>query len=119
MGDPSFSRMRRVNSIVRQVLAEQVELLKDPRLGIVSITGVETSPNLRHAVVYFSSLDPDEIEDTQAALEAAAPRLRKILGSQVRMKYTPALEFRPDHGITEGERIDAALRRMQEPSDEE
>ncbi|HSJ29378.1 MAG TPA: 30S ribosome-binding factor RbfA [Acidimicrobiia bacterium] len=114
MGDPSFSRMRRVNSIVRQVLAEEVELLKDPRLGIVSITGVETAPNLRHAVVYFSALDPSTIADTQAGLEAAAPRLRRELGRQVRMKYTPALEFRPDHGIAAGERIDAALRRLEE-----
>lgn len=118
MGDPSFSRMRRVNSIIRQVLAEQVELLKDPRLGIVSITGVETAPNLRHATVYFSTLDPSESEETQAALDAAAPRLRRVLGSEVRLKYTPALEFRPDHGISEGERIDAALRRIQEPTDE-
>ncbi|MDX1447581.1 MAG: 30S ribosome-binding factor RbfA [Acidimicrobiia bacterium] len=119
MGDPSYSRMRRVNSIIRQVLAEQVEVLKDPRLGIVSITGVETAPNLRNAVVYFSALDQSTLDDTKAALEAAAPRLRRELGRQVRMKYTPALEFRPDHGITEGERIDAALRRLNEAPQEE
>lgn len=119
MGEASFSRMRRVNSIVRQVLAEQVELLKDPRLGFVSITGVDTAPNLRRAVVYFSSLDQSTIPETQAALDAAAPRLRRVLGSQVRMKYIPALEFKPDHGITEGERIDAALRKIQEPTDDE
>lgn len=112
MGDPSYSRMRRVNSIIRQVLAEEVEVLKDPRLGIVSITGVETAPNLRHAIVYFSALDLTALDETQAALDAAAPRLRRELGQQVRMKYTPALEFRPDHGITAGERIDAALRRL-------
>lgn len=118
MGEASFSRMRRVNSIVRQVVAEQVELLKDPRLGIVSITGVDTSPNLRHAIVYFSCLDPAETADSQQALDAATPRLRRVLGEEVRMKYTPALEFRPDHGIAEGERIDAALRRIQEPPDD-
>jgi ribosome-binding factor A len=119
MGDPSFSRMRRVNSIIRQVLAEQVELLKDPRLGIVTITGVDTAPNLRHAVVYFSTLDPTTMAETQSGLDAAVPRLRRELGRQVRMKFTPALEFRPDHGITAGERIDAALRRIQEPEDED
>lgn len=118
MGDPSYSRMRRVNSIIRQVLAEEVEVLKDPRLGILSITGVETAPNLRHAVVYFSALDQSSMADTQAALDAAAPRLRRQLGQQVRMKYTPALEFRPDHGITAGERIDAALRRINENPEE-
>ncbi|MFP5333421.1 MAG: 30S ribosome-binding factor RbfA [Acidimicrobiia bacterium] len=118
MGDPSFSRMRRVNSIIRQVLAEEVEVLKDPRLGIVSITGVETAPNLRSAVVYFSALDQSTLDETKAALEAAAPRLRRELGRQVRMKYTPALEFRPDHGITAGERLDAALRRIHEPAED-
>lgn len=118
MGDPSYSRMRRVNSIIRQVLADEVELLKDPRLGFVSITGVETAPNLRHAVVFFSVLDQSTMEETQAGLAAAAPRLRRALGQQVRMKYTPALEFRPDHGITAGERIDAALRRIHDPQEQ-
>ncbi len=119
MADPSYPRMRRVNSIIQEVLAEQVELLKDPRLGLVSITGVDTAPNLRTAVVYFSILDLDAIADTQAALDAAAPRLRGILGREVRMKYTPALEFRPDHGILAGERLDARLRQLQESSDDD
>lgn len=119
MGDPSFSRMRRVNSIVHEVLAEQVELLKDPRLGFVSITGVDTKPNLRHAIVYFSALDRDTTADSLAALEAAAPRLRRVLGREVRLKYTPALEFRPDHGIAYGERLDAVLRQIEEPADDD
>lgn len=114
MGDQSYSRMRRVNSIIRQVLAEHIELLKDPRLGFVSVTGVETAPNLRSAVVYYSTLDPADVADARTALEAAAPRLRRVLGSEVRLKYTPALEFRPDHGIAQGERLDAALRRIKE-----
>lgn len=118
MGDPSYSRMRRVNSIIRQVLADEVEVLKDPRLGMVSITGVETAPNLRHAIVYFSALDITALDETQAALDAAAPRLRRELGRQVRMKYTPALEFRPDHGISAGERIDAALRKITRPEEQ-
>lgn len=119
MADPGFSRMRRVDSIVHQVLAEQVELLKDPRLGFVSVTGVETAPNLRRATVYFSTLDPEGAAEAKKALEAAAPRLRRILGNQVRMKYTPELSFEVDHGITSGERIDAALRRLdEEPTDD-
>lgn len=108
-------RMRRVNSILREVLADEVELLKDPRLGFISITGVETAPNLRHAVVYFSVLDLGAVEETRAALEAAAPRLRRAIGSQVRLKYTPALEFRLDRGIVEGEKIESLLRSLEEP----
>lgn len=112
-------RMRRVNSIVHEVLAEEVEILKDPRLSMVTITGVETAPNLRRATVYFSTLDPEGAADAHEALTAAAPRLRRALGSQVRMKYTPALEFAVDKGVTGGERIDALLREIARERDEE
>ena len=101
--------MRRVNSIVLHVLAEEVERLKDPRLEMVSITGVDTAPNLRKATVFFSTLDLDRADETKAALESAAPRLRKLLGDEVRMKYTPALEFELDQGVAGGARIDQIL----------
>jgi len=112
-------RMRRVNSIVHEVLAEEVEILKDPRLGMVTITGVDTAPNLRHAKVYFSTLDPETAEDASDALTAAAPRLRGALGRQVRMKYTPALEFVVDHGVAGGERIEAILKEIARDRNEE
>ncbi|GIU92441.1 MAG: ribosome-binding factor A [Acidimicrobiia bacterium] len=104
--------MRRVDSILRQVIAEEVERLKDPRLGLCSITGVETAPNLRTAVVYFSTLDLEDAERTRQALESAAPRLRRAIGAQVRMKYVPALTFELDRGVATGERIEAILRRI-------
>lgn len=116
MSNPSYPRIRRVNSIIHQVVAEEVELLKDPRLGLVTITGVEAAPNLRKAVVYFSLVDLDNADETRQALEAAAPRLRRAVGAQVRLKYTPSLTFELDRGVAEGERIDAILRRL---SDEE
>ena len=116
MSKPSYSRMRRVNSIVRQVVAEHVEELKDPRLGIVSVTGVDTAPNLRHATVYISVLDLDQAEESLDALRAAAPRLRRQLGSEVRLKYTPELTFEIDDGVTAGERIDQLLRGMEKGS---
>ncbi len=112
-------RMRRVNSIVHEILAEEVEVLKDPRLSMVTITGVVTAPNLRRATVYFSTLDPESLETAREGLTAAAPRLRRALGHQVRMKYTPALEFEIDQGVTGGERIDAILRELAHESDEE
>lgn len=112
-------RMRRVNSIVHEILAEEVEVLKDPRLSMVTITGVVTAPNLRRATVYFSALDPESLEPAREALTAAAPRLRRALGHQVRMKYTPALEFEIDQGVTGGERIDAILRELAHEQDEE
>jgi ribosome-binding factor A len=105
-------RMLRVNSIVHEVLADEVEVLKDPRLAMVTITGVDTAPNLRRATVFYSTLDLEGAQHAQEALEAAAPRLRRALGSQVRMKYTPALEFSLDSGVAGGERIDALLREI-------
>ena len=105
-------RMLRVNSILRQVLAEEVERLNDARLEFVSITGVDTAPNLRHAVVYFDVLEPDQQEPALLALQRAARRLQSAIGRQVRMKYTPTLEFAVDPGIVGGERIDALLREL-------
>lgn len=119
MSNPSFNRMRRVNSIVRQVLADEVERLKDPRLELVSITGVETAPDLRHATVYFSSLDLERAGETREALESAAPRLRRALGREVRLKYTPALSFELDSGIASGERIDSIFRDLHRDESDE
>lgn len=107
MGD--YPRMRRVNSIVMQVLAAEVERLKDPRLEMVSITGVDTAPNLRRATVFFSLLELDKADDAMAGLRSAGPRLRKLLGDEVRMKYTPALEFELDQGVVGGAKIDQLL----------
>jgi ribosome-binding factor A len=105
--------MLKVNSTLREVLAEEVERMSDSRLEMVSITGVETSPNLRHAVVYIDVLGNDA-SDALAALQRASHRLQSVIGRQVRMKYTPVLEFAVDPGVSGGERIDAILRSLQE-----
>ena len=108
-------RMRRVNSVLREAVAEQVEDLKDPRLGFVTVTGVETAPNLRHATVFYSVLGtPEEQASTQEALDAAAPRVSRTVGQQIRMKYTPTLTFRVDESIARGERIDQLLREIRD-----
>jgi ribosome-binding factor A len=118
MGKPSYPRTRRLNAIIREVLAEDVEALSDPRLGMVTITGVDTSPDMRRATVYVSALDPAHLERAIAGLTAAAPRLRSLLGQRVRIKYTPSLEFKPDQGVLRGERIDAVLREIQKQEHE-
>jgi ribosome-binding factor A len=105
--------MLKVNSTLREVLAEEVERMSDSRLEMVAITGVETSPNLRHAVVYIDVLGSDP-SDALAALQKASHRLQSVIARQVRMKYTPVLEFAIDPGVTGGERIDAILRSLQE-----
>lgn len=108
-------RMRKINSSVHHVIAREVEDLKDPRLGFVTITGVDTSPNLRTARVFYSVLGPvDEQVATQAALESAAPRLSRAIGASIRMKYTPTLTFAVDEAIEYGVRIAQRLRELDE-----
>lgn len=103
-------RMRKVNELVREVVADAVRDLKDPRIGFVTITGAETSPDLRHAVVYYSVLGSDEEKMQSAeALSRARPRVQAALGDQTRLRYTPKLEFRVDEAIDEGIRISQIL----------
>jgi ribosome-binding factor A len=105
--------MLKVNSILREVLAEEVERLSDSRLDMVSITGVETAPDLRHAVVYIDVLGQGDTDGAIVALNKASRRLQSAIAAQVRMKYTPTLEFRVDPGVVGGERIEAILRSLE------
>lgn len=113
-------RMRRVNELLREVVADEVARLKDPGLGFVTITGVDTSPDLRAARVYYSVLgDANQHKETAAALERASSRIRAATGGQVRMKYLPRIEFELDESIERGVRMEALLRQLgEEESDE-
>lgn len=104
--------MLRVNSILREVLAEEVERLNDSRLVMVSVTGVDTSPNLRTATVYVDVLGAEDAEPALAALRGASRRLQAAIAREVRIKYTPSLEFAIDPGVVGGERIEAILREL-------
>ncbi len=113
------SRMPRVDELLREVIADEVERLKDPGLGFVTITGVDTSPDLRRARVYYSVLGDDaQAEETKAAFLRAASRIRAVLGSQVRLKYLPELHFEPDTAIEQGMRIERILRELGEERSE-
>src|SRR5436189_6463179 len=88
-------RMRRVNESVRQVLAEAMLELKDPRIGLVTVTGVDTAPDLRHAIVYVSVLGSGKKQRaTLQALEAAHGVLQSRLGAQLRRRRTPELRLK-------------------------
>jgi ribosome-binding factor A len=110
-----YDRTARVNEVVREVLADELERLADPQLGLLTVTGVEVTPDLRQATVYYSALIPSEGEaelDIAGALSAARPHLQAAIGRQVRMKYTPLLVFREDPAIRTGERVDEILRQL-------
>ena len=116
MSKPSYPRSRRVNAIIQEVLAEEIERLTDPRLGFVTVTGVDAAPDMRHATVFVSTVDVSQIDESLKGLTAAAPRLRAALGKEIRTKYTPQLEFKADTGVLQGERIEALLRKLGEES---
>jgi ribosome-binding factor A len=107
-------RMLRVNSTIREILADEIERMSDSRLELVSVTAVDTSPNLRQATVYIDVLGEDDREDALRALQGAAKRLQAVVGSEVRMKYTPILEFELDPGVAGGQRIEEILRGLKE-----
>ena len=93
-------RMRRVDEAVRQVIGDAVAELKDPRVGFVTVTDVKTSPDLRHARVYFSVLGasggssaPQEREESLAGLRSAHGVLQGRIAGELHLKRTPALEF--------------------------
>ena len=103
--------MRRVNEAVREVLSARIAGgLNDPRIGFVTLTSVETSPDLRHARVYVSVLgDETERADTLAGLSSAHGVLQQAIGRELRMKRTPTLEFVFDESIDRGMRISELL----------
>ena len=112
-------RIRRVNEQIREVLAEEVERLTDPRIGFVTITGAKVSPDLRHAVIFYSALGDDaQKKESLVGLRSARPYLRRALAVQVRMKYTPELVFQEDPAIESGMRVEEILRGIQQEQGE-
>jgi ribosome-binding factor A len=99
-------RMRRVNESVRQVLAEAMPELKDPRIGLVTVTGVDTTPDLRHATVFVSVLGSTRKRNASLqGLEAAHGLLQTRLARELRMKRTPLLTFEYDPSVERGVRM--------------
>jgi ribosome-binding factor A len=100
-----------VNEVVRETLAEELERMSDPRLGFVTLTGVEVSPDIRYADIYYSVLGTEEQRtESSNALRSASPRLRAVLGKQVRLKFVPELRFREDPAIAQGQHIESIIR---------
>jgi ribosome-binding factor A len=104
-----YPRTARINEVVRESLAEELERMSDPRLSMVTVTGVAVSRDLRYAKVYYAALGRHD-EETEVALRKAAPHLRGVLGRQVRLKYLPELEFVLDPAIEQGQRVEEILR---------
>jgi ribosome-binding factor A len=99
-------RMRRVNEALKEVLSEGIGDLKDPRIGFVTVTGVEASRDLRHATVYVSVLGPERKRAaTLAGLASAHGILQSLVNRELRLKRTPQLAFEYDPTVERGVRL--------------
>ncbi len=106
-------RPERVAEEFREILAEEIPRLKDPRVGFITVTHVEVPADLRKATVFYTVLGEDrDHRATRAGLQSARPHLRAVLGRQVRLKFTPELEFREDEGLEQVERVATLLREL-------
>ncbi len=103
--------MRRVNEAMREVLSDAIATeIKDPRVGFVTVTGVKTSPDLRHARVYVSVLGDDAAREASLdGLRSAHGFLQHRLASELKLKHTPAVTFEYDDTIDKGMRITELL----------
>ena len=110
---PQGGRTERVGEEFREILAEEIQRLKDPRIGFVTVTGVKVSRDLRRAWVFYTSYGDDKARSgTRAALASATAHLRNAVGRQVRLKFLPELEFEEDASIEQAERIDRVIEEI-------
>ena len=106
----STDRMRRVNEAVREVLSDAIQLLKDPRVGFVTVTDVRTSPDLRHAKVFVSVLGTeDERTATMDGLTSGTGVLQAAVNRELRLKRTPTLEIVYDDTAERAARLERIL----------
>lgn len=103
--------MRRVNEAIREILGDAIATdLKDPRIGFVTVTEVETSPDLRAARVYVSVLgSEEERKSSLAGLRSSHGVLQRKIATGMRMKRTPTLTFEYDESVDRGDRISRLL----------
>ena len=104
--------MRRVDEAMRAVLSDAIAKdLKDPRVGFVTVTGVKTSPDLRHARVYVSVLGDEDVREASLdGLRSAHGFLQRAIGDQLTLKHTPTLTFHFDDSVDHGMRIGELIR---------
>jgi ribosome-binding factor A len=106
-----YPRTARVNELLREILGDALEQMDDERVDLVTITAVEVDPDLRHATVFFDTLEGGDADDTAIdVLGELRVRLQRAIAREARLKRTPELTFRPDPAVRGGERIDQIIR---------
>ncbi len=114
-----YKRSQRVSDLLREEIAEIImRRLKDPRLGFVTVTGVDITEDLKIARVFVSVLKAEDRELTLEILNSAKSFVRSEVAKRVRMKVIPTIEFRIDESIEYGARIDKLLKEIKKHSGE-
>lgn len=120
MSHASYPRAARVREAIKEVLAAEVERLKDPGIGFVTITEVSLSPDLRNAKVFYTVYGSEEERAaTRDGLRRATKHLRSVLAQQVRLRFVPTLEFAEDPLPERTRRIEAILSELPRRSGDE
>ena len=115
------NRINRINEEIQKSLADSLRSVKDPRVAdaLISITRVETTPDLRYTKVYVSFLQEEKAKDAMAGLKSAAGYLRRQLGSNLKLRYSPEIVWALDDSITYGARMLKLINSLEVRSDEE
>ena len=112
------NRIGRINEEIQRELSALIPAVKDPRVsGMISVTAVETTPDLRYAKAYISVLDKENGERVLKGLRSASGWLRRELGSALKLRYTPELVFQLDDSIDKGAHILELLRSVEGPTE--
>lgn len=107
------TRPSRVSEEFREIIAEEIPRLKDPRIGFVTVTAVKVTRDLRLARVFYTAMGNEkERAATRAGLRSARPHLRRLIGREVRLKTLPDLEFEEDETIETADRIERVLHEL-------
>ena len=109
------NRIGRINEEIQRELAALIRTVKDPRVhGLVSVTAVDTTPDLRYAKIYVSVLDKSDVKEVVKGLKSAGGYLRRELGRALSLRYTPELQFIADDSIAHGAHILEVLRKVEQ-----
>ncbi|MBQ1351284.1 MAG: 30S ribosome-binding factor RbfA [Oscillospiraceae bacterium] len=115
----SSNRINRINEELTRELSSLLRSLKDPRVhGLVSITAVEATPDLRYAKVFVSVLEKDTAKDVLKGLKSASGWLRRELGNTLKLRYVPELVFSLDDSIDKGAHVFEILRQIEQKEQE-
>lgn len=113
------NRINRINEDIQRELASLIRTVKDPRVhGLISITRVDTTTDLRYCRVYVSVLDHSDVKEVVKGLKSAAGYLRRELGRMLTLRYTPELQFIEDDSIERGVRMVSMIDRVLEEDEE-